>query len=760
MNKLFNKKHARHLLAGDFGMEKENIRVTENGELATTDHPKIFGNKLEHPYVTTDFAESQVEMITPVCRSIEDVHNMTINIHDVVQTNIEGELLWPSSIPPSIEDEAIIHVAKYDDTVRGREEEAYRNFLVGKYGKRKQMLSGIHYNYSLRKDVIACLKEELGCSTDEQTFRNTLYLHLSKEFLKSRWLLVYLLGATPVIDDKVFNQQYPHAISIRNSHFGYCNKDKIYLSYENIQDYVKDMKSTLDEGKLNFVKELYSPIRLKTIPFGLETFLEEGVSYVEVRILDINPMEKAGVNIEDLRFIHLFMLYNLLQDCVELTKEHQIIADENMNKVALYGRQENLELKDKDGKSFKLKTEAKRILHEIKEMTEHLTDDMRWIEAIDYQLAKLQDISLLPAEQIARGVEEKGFHQFHLQKAIEFAQESKVTGYRLKGYEDMELSTQILLKGAIRDGISYDILDRLDNFISLEKMGVKQYVKQATKTALDSYTTFLIMENKLVSKIVLEENGVKVPAGNVYTSPSDAQLEYGMYEGKAIVVKPKSTNFGIGITIIKELKEKETYEQAIQMAFSHDDSVLIEEFIKGREYRFLVIGDETVGILHRVPANVIGDGEKSIRELVVEKNKDPLRGKGYRTPLEKIKCGEAEELFLKLQDLDFEYVPKKDEQIFLRENSNISTGGDSIDYTDHMHSAYKDIAVKAAKSAGATICGVDIMIENIKEEPGNHNHAIIEINFNPAIHIHCYPYKGKNRHADEKILALLFPNEE
>ena len=110
-------------------------------------------------------------------------------------------------------------------------------------------------------------------------------------------------------------------------------------------------------------------------------------------------------------------------------------------------------------------------------------------------------------------------------------------------------------------------------------------------------------------------------------------------------------------------------------AFRHDKTVLVEEFLTGKEYRFLVIGDEVIGVLHRVPANVVGDGVSTIEELVREKNKDPLRGTGYRTPLEKIRLGETEELFLKGQGKTRTDIPKKGEIVYLRENSNISTGG-------------------------------------------------------------------------------------
>ncbi len=159
------------------------------------------------------------------------------------------------------------------------------------------------------------------------------------------------------------------------------------------------------------------------------------------------------------------------------------------------------------------------------------------------------------------------------------------------------------------------------------------------------------------------------------------------------------------------------------------------------------------GILHRVPANCVGDGKKNIRELIEIKNQSSLRGKGYKKPLEKIRLDDNARLFLKQRDLDFDYIPKKDEIVYLRENSNISTGGDSIDYTDLIPERFKNIAVLAAKAANARICGVDMMLEDYRnaESP----YAIIELNFNPAIHIHSYPYKGKERNIAKEVLKLL-----
>ena len=324
-----------------------------------------------------------------------------------------------------------------------------------------------------------------------------------------------------------------------------------------------------------------------------------------------------------------------------------------------------------------------------------------------------------------------------------------------RSYKELELSTQIIIDGALRRGIKVDVLDWDDNFIRLKKGDKVEYVKQGTKTSVDTYIAALIMENKEVTKILLKEHDINVPESTTIKLVDEALLKYSKFVGQDIVIKPKSTNFGLGVTILKKLGSEEDYKLAITQAFNYDSSVMIENFIPGKEYRFLVVGDEVAAILHRVPANVVGNGSLNIKELVDEKNKNTMRGRGYITPLEKIELGRFERDYLTSQFKDVNYIPEEGEVVYLRENSNLSTGGDSIDFTDDILEDYKIIAVKSAKAVGARICGADIIISDVKAKPNKDNHSIIELNFNPILHAHAYPYKGQNRHVENNVLDLL-----
>ena len=752
------------LLKGNFGIERETLRVKENGEMALTKHPEVFECKINHPYITTDFSESQIELITPTLNSIEEVYSFLNSLYDITALELKDEYLWPESMPCNIPDDDLIPVADYSRCNNiGKLAEEYRKNLLKKYGGKKQLISGIHYNFSFNEELIEDLYKLLNKGETYNEFRDNLYLKVVRNYLRYRWLLIYLLGSTSVIHDtfeektleklnKFTKDTYSsdNVVSYRNSEMGYKNQIDLYPEYTSVKDYVTSIYRFINDKLIDSHKELYNQIRLKAIDNNrfLESLVEDGINYLEIRSIDINPFVKAGISLEDLKFINIFTIYLLIKEEGNY-KNWQEEAQSNQNIVAIIG-QKDIELSHNGNKISKNKW-ALEILNEIKNMSQELSLDRE--EIIDNMIERVVDPKLTYANRILEMTKREGYIESHINLAKEYREEAYRNRFKLEGFEDLELSTQVLMKEAIKRGIKVQVIDRSENFISLEKEDVLEYVKQATKTSKDSYITVLMMENKVVTKKILEKGKVNVPKGDEYFNLEEAELNAKKYINKAVVVKPKSTNFGLGISIFKEGTKIEDIKEAFKIAFEYDNTVLVEEFIKGKEYRFLVVGDKVPGILHRVPANVIGDGKRSITELVAEKNKSSLRGKGYKTPLEKINLDDNAKLFLKHLGKDFNYIPKKDEVVYLRENSNISTGGDSIDYTDLIPQRFKDIAIESSKAVGAKICGVDMMIEDYNDE--NSNYAIIELNFNPAIHIHSYPYKGKEREIAKEILNIL-----
>lgn len=753
----------RKLIRSNFGLEKENLRVDSEGKLALTKHPEIF--KEDNPYIKRDFSESQVEMVTPACKSVDEVYDFMENLHNIVTTSLKDEYLWPQSNPPIIPKDDEIPVAR----LHKKEEVTYREGLVKKYGAKRQLVSGVHYNFSFDEDLLKELYHLLSPNMDFKKFKDEIYFKIGRNLLKYKWLLIYLTGASPV-----FHKSYKGACkkavnrigrddyyfkgvnSLRNSECGYKNLEDFYVSYNNVNEYVNDIRNLINDKCIQGPREYYSPIRFKTKEQGdmLDNLLNDGVKYIEIRLLDLDPLCPIGVSKDTLNLIFIFVLFTLFTEDFEYTPafHDEYVLNENR---AIENKEFNLI--NIDGKEVELRKKGLEVLEKIEALANKLFKDNEDIKrAINISKKRFENYKETIASNIIEEIKGSDYIDYFMGLAKEYLKYSEKNVFKLKGYEDLELSTQILILDSIKHGIEYEMLDRRDNFISLKKGDHIEYVKQATKTSKDAYITALIMENKLVTKKVLEKNNIKVPKGGYYENMEDALGDYYKYKGNQIVVKPKSTNFGIGITIFKGDFTKEEYNRAVEIGFENDNEILIEEFIKGKEYRFLVINNEVCGILHRVPANVVGDGKSTIRELVEEKNKNPLRGKGYKTPLEKISLGEAEEMFLRESNKDFDYVPLENETVYLRENSNISTGGDSIDFTDDIDDSYKEIAIKAAKYVNAKITGVDMMIRDIKEKASSNNYGIIEINFNPAIHIHSYPYKGLNRKVAEKVLKLLF----
>lgn len=771
INSILENKLQRYLYIGNYGIEKENLRVNSKGELSQNPHPECFGHKVDNPYIKTDFSESQVEVVTPALDTIEEAYDFLRNLNNIVNTNIGEEYLWPQSSPCVLPEEKEIPLADFGTGERGQKETAYREFLSGKYGKKIQMISGIHYNFSFKEQFVKTLCDSCDSQDSFREFRNSLYLKLNRKLLKYRWLLIYLTGASPFIhktyDSKYFSKMtniddrymYANSMSLRNGFCGYRNEKDYIVSYDSVEGYIESIGKLIVEGELTDAREFYTTVR----PKGknnkklLDSLKESGIKYLEIRSIDLNPLDRNGISLDSFYMTHLLVLYCLLTENESFGEEEQVMAYRNHESVVNYGLNQDIYIHDVEGNKTTIEEAGGEILEAIEEIVEifGLSSNPNFSGALKTAKNRIENRRETIGYKVYEGIKRDGFVDFHMKLATDYRELSKREEYKLFGYQDLELSTQILLRDSIKRGLDFEVLDLEDNFIKLSNYEKMEYVKQATKTSKDSYITIMMMENKVVTKKILERNGIRVPRGEHYRDREQAILDYENFKDSSVVIKPKMTNFGIGITIFKESFSVESYIEAIDIAFEHGDTVLVEEFISGKEYRFIVVGDRVCGILNRVPANVTGDGASSIRGLVEEKNKDFLRGKGYKTPLEKISLGKAEEMFLSSQGKDFEYVPSEGEVVYLRENSNISTGGDSVDYTDEIMDEYKQIAIAASKTVEARFCGVDIMIDDITEKPNEENHAIIELNFNPAIHIHCYPYVGKNRNLGEAVLREL-----
>lgn len=729
-----------------YGLEKEGQRVSLTGELVNTAHPKTISMSNEHPYIKRDFAETQLELVTPVTDSLQELFDYLSSIHEVAYRSMDkNEMIWPLSMPPELPvDEQDIMLAKLADAEGVR----YRELLAKEHGRRKQMISGIHYNFEFGEEFVQQLFDAQTEIADYAQFKTEIYMKITRNYLHDRWLITYLYGASPSSEKNFFEDEtLDQAVrSIRGSKYGYVNCKDIHVSYSSLEQYISDISAMVEQGLLIEEKEFYSDVRLRG-GNKVSDLEERGIRYIELRNIDINPFDSNGLSYAQAEFLHLFLIYMLWKDESpqhdEWVKEGEIRSE----KVAL---EHPLAI-------TQFQTEAQLMLKEIEQMasmfelpvSENLFDD-------------LQEMVREPSKTLAGQLYSLSSQSSQRQLATDlgkaYYKQAWDNPYQLTAYTDMELSTQLLMFDAIQLGIEVEVVDRQDQFLKLTLNDHVEYVKNGNMTSKDSYIATLIMENKTVTKKILHKQGFRVPLGDEFNTIEEAMRSYALFANKAFVVKPKSTNYGLGISIFKEGAAFEDYEQALKIAFKEDSSVLIEEFLKGTEYRFFVINDEVKGVMSRIPANITGDGEHTVQQLVAKKNEDPLRGKDHRTPLEKIQLGELEILMLKGQGKHIDSIPEKGEILYLRENSNVSTGGDSNDVTDEIGDDYKKIAVDAVAALGAKISGIDLIIEDSKVPAATKNaYGIIEANFNPSMYMHIFPYTGKSRRLTMNLLYYLFP---
>ena len=298
---------------GQFGLEKESQRIDDKGNIVTTPHPHVFGNRSYHPYIQTDFAESQLELITPPNAKLEDSLRWLSAIHEVVLRSLpENEYIFPFSMPAGLPPENEIQEAQLDK----QKDVEYREHLSKQYGKYKQMVSGIHYNFQLSSEFVKAIFLLQDEYTHLKDFQNALYMKLANNFLRYQWILVYLLAASPTVEANYFSRNgvlnFPLkegqlVRSLRSSPYGYVNSSNVVVNHDNLENYVETLEFQVKSGHLIAEKEFYSNVRLRGSKKARE-LLEKGVQYAEFRLFDLNPLEPYGISLDDAKFIHIFLL--------------------------------------------------------------------------------------------------------------------------------------------------------------------------------------------------------------------------------------------------------------------------------------------------------------------------------------------------------------------------------------------------------------------------------------------------------------------
>ncbi len=696
----------------NIGLEKENLVFTKDFKARNYKKEELIKN------VTLDFSNNQIELVSDVFDNVDDlIKQMYSCLNNDLLIN---ENIWPLSYP-GINDYEI----KYD--ALGGESYNYRKKLSQKYELDFMNISGIHFNVSLQKEV-----------DNSQEY----YFNLMKKIYMFAPLILQFVSFSPfvqkgILDDGLENignnKGLKNSISLRNSlKYGYINEDRYDVDFSSYKTYKKSINSIIEDKIIIDKREIYSKVRLKEIGDNV---------YLELRFVDLNPFYRLGISVDILNLLCIFIKY---LDSLNIDEIDVIKANENFEKVATQGRDKSIVL-NINNKNDTLKNHTLNLLKEF--LAIGLTKREEFV--INDLIKKYSDNDL-DIDRFINLIEESKMSLKEYGIINSFTKENFVP--LLQEY-DLELSTKILINQAIKESYHYNVLDEFTNTIEISKKNQKELIVQATKTNADTYANILMLENKYMTKKILFDNNIKVPMGQYISKKNE--VNYSLFKDYKMVIKPVDTNFGLGISILEKGSSKKDIDKALELAFSYSKKVIIEEFFEGQELRFLIIDGKLVSIVKRTPANVIGNGIDTIEELVNKKNKSSLRSKGYITPLEKIQITEYEENFLYQKGLDKNYIPNDNEVIYLRENSNISTGGDSEEIFDEISEYYKDISIKATKAMGVSICGIDMIVSNDMQD-----YVIIEANFNPAIQMHTYPFLGIGKNVASDILGLLFKNEE
>ena len=283
--------------------------------------------------------------------------------------------------------------------------------------------------------------------------------------------------------------------------------------------------------------------------------------------------------------------------------------------------------------------------------------------------------------------------------------------------------------------------------------GSRQRRIQAAETDLTSAVAESIAQDKDLTKRLLQSAGVPVPIGRPVTDAEDAWAA-ACEIGVPVVVKPQDGNQGKGVAV--NLTTREQVLAAHEVAYRISDEVLVERFVSGQDHRFLIVGRKLVAAARREPPTVIGDGVRTVRQLVDQVNADPRRGTGHATSLTRIRFDDIALARLAEDGLTAESVPARGRRVVLRNNANLSTGGTATDVTDDVHPDFAARVVDAAQMVGLDIAGVDIVCTNVLRPLEEQGGGIVELNAAPGLRMHLQPSFGKGRAVGEAIIANMF----
>ncbi|MEI6895968.1 MAG: glutamate--cysteine ligase [Psychromonas sp.] len=411
------------------GIEREALRVKPNGQLSQASHPYAFGSALCHDSITTDFAESLLEFITPVAKNVDQLFDYLNDIHHYAAIHLENdETLWPISMPCFVKSEGEVELAQYGDSNIGKMKTAYRQGLKNRYGSMMQIISGVHYNFSLPASFWDTWSEIHQSPLTGRDAQSAGYLGLVRNYFRYGWVIPYLFGASPslcksFLQGKKTNLAFqqvgkgtiylPYATSLRLSDLGYTNsaQSSLDICYNSVENYITSVRKALykkspefkalgikegdkyiqlNDNILQIENELYASIRPKRVLQAGETPSQalnaRGVEYIEIRSLDVNPFSKVGITEEQVNFLDLFLTWCAIKPSENISASQSQHFSKNLSAIVTAGRDPKLQL-EIDGQTHSIAQWGEWLTNELKALAvvlDDCTNEERYKEAISH----------------------------------------------------------------------------------------------------------------------------------------------------------------------------------------------------------------------------------------------------------------------------------------------------------------------------------------------------------------------------------------
>ena len=450
------------------GLEKECLRVNKKGTISTTPHPAVLGSALTNPYITTDYSEALLELITSPMDSAAEALQFLQDTTKFVYQNLHDEILWNTSMPCVLTGEDSIIIAEYGSSNAGIMKTVYRRGLGHRYGKMMQVIAGIHYNYSLPQSFWEQYQAIIGDTSPLPDFISSQYMWLTRNLQRYGWLIPYLFGASPAVcrsfmdgiekilepfDDYTYH--HPYATSLRLSDIGYQNykegKSGIKANYDSLESYITSLRRAIETPSTAYEKiglknnseykqlntnllqienEYYSTVRPKQITGTYEkptvALKKRGIAYVELRSLDVNILEPLGISENQLNFLEVLLLFCLLNESPLIDKTEQKEIDANQSATAHHGREPGLKL-NRNGNPVLLSTWAKELFKPMTDIASLLDageENRPYQTALDIYLHSIEDPDQTPSARILAEMvqNEEPFFPFSMRHAQEIAE--------------------------------------------------------------------------------------------------------------------------------------------------------------------------------------------------------------------------------------------------------------------------------------------------------------------------------------------------